>query len=60
MALGLNRELLGRQTYYLLLSWHMHTICQLLLLGLLTATRGRTAAAVAAPEQTELPVRRAA
>lgn len=60
MALGLNRELLGRQTYYLLLSWHMHTICQLLLLGLLTATRGRTAAAVAAPEQAELPVRRAA
>lgn len=59
MALGLNRELLGRETYYLLLSWHMHTICQLLLLGLLTATRNRTAATSSISEAPRA-VRRAA
>ena len=39
MVVVINRELVGRETYYLLLSWHMHTLCQLLLLGMLATTR---------------------
>jgi hypothetical protein len=60
MALGLNRELLGRQTYYLLLSWHMHTICQLLLLGMLTVTRRRVAVTSSSEDVSQPAIRRAA
>ncbi len=35
MSLVLNRELLGRENYLVLLSLHMHTLCMLILLGLL-------------------------
>jgi hypothetical protein len=34
LALVMNRELLGRMNYLLLLSYHTHTICLLLLFGL--------------------------
>lgn len=44
MSLGLNRELVGRENYYLLLSWHMHTVCQLLLLGMLAIVGRRIVA----------------
>jgi len=33
-ALVLNRELVGRETYLLLLSYRTHTLCMLLVLGL--------------------------
>jgi hypothetical protein len=59
LALGLNRETLGRDNYYVLLSWHTHTVCQLLLLGLLVYVRRRSEqTAVAKP--TETPLLRAA
>jgi hypothetical protein len=35
LSLALNRELLGKQNYLLLLSLHSHTLCQLIVLGLL-------------------------
>ncbi|MCE9606500.1 MAG: hypothetical protein K8U03_16530 [Planctomycetia bacterium] len=54
ISLGLNRELLGRDLYYVLLSWHLHTLCQLLLLGLLVYVRSR---AEAAAETEGLPAR---
>ena len=47
MVVVINRELVGRETYYLLLSWHMHTLCQLLLLGMLATTRRPAASAAA-------------
>ena len=34
LALGLNRELLGRDTYLVLLGLGLHTVCLLLLLGI--------------------------
>jgi hypothetical protein len=37
LALCMNRELLGRQNYLLLLSYHTHTICLLLLFAILIA-----------------------
>ena len=39
LSLGLNRELLGRDNYLLLLSYQMHTICMLIVLGVLLWTR---------------------
>jgi alpha-1,2-mannosyltransferase len=61
LSLVLNRELVGRENYYLLLSWHMHTVCQLLLLGMLAAVARRKPTASATP-QTNMPsiLRRAA
>jgi hypothetical protein len=37
LALLMNRELLGRQNYLLLLSYHTHTLCLLLLFGIVLA-----------------------
>lgn len=39
MAIFLNRELLGKDLYLVLLSYHIHTLCQLLILGLLMWVR---------------------
>lgn len=50
MSLVLNRELVGRENYYLLLSWHMHTVCQLLLLGMLAAVARRRFVTNAVPQ----------
>jgi hypothetical protein len=37
LSLLMNRELLGRQNYLLLLSYHTHTLCLLLLFALVVA-----------------------
>ena len=39
LALLMNRELLGRDTYLLLLGYHTHTLCLLLLFALVISTR---------------------
>lgn len=39
LSLVLNRELLGRENYLVLLSYHTHTLCMLLLLAMLLALR---------------------
>jgi alpha-1,2-mannosyltransferase len=56
LSLGLNRELLGRDNYYMLLSWHIHTICQLLLLGLLAYARRHDERAIDQPMLDASPV----
>jgi alpha-1,2-mannosyltransferase len=45
LSLVLNRELLGRANYLLLLSYHAHTVCMLLLLLLCLRVRQASAAA---------------
>jgi hypothetical protein len=35
----LHREILGKGRYLVLLGWHVHTVCMLLLLGVLMTRR---------------------
>jgi hypothetical protein len=57
VVLGLNRELLGKATYLMLLGNHLHTACLLTLLGLVVWLRLTKPRAVAAAQVT-LPDRR--
>jgi hypothetical protein len=43
-ALVLNREVLGKGLYLLMLSYHLHTLCMLLVLGVLLMRRPTAAA----------------
>jgi hypothetical protein len=61
LSLVLNRELLGLRNYLVLLSYHSHTLCMLLILGLLMALRPTVARADRDPSALPaLPARRLA
>ena len=56
-ALVLNREVLGKDLYLLLLSYHSHTLCMLLVLGVLLARRPTSAAGGMSQEGSMYPER---